>query len=89
MLKRKLVTVRLEIGLSLTQDSCMVCAECTIGWKSFWTQLMELLGDVGLVESHFRPFRESISVGARYLHGLCHMYHWLKIVLDAADGTPR
>ena len=33
--------------------------------KSFWTHLMELLGDVGQVESHFILFRDSFSVGAR------------------------
>jgi hypothetical protein len=27
--------------------------------------LMELLGDVDLVESHFVPFGDSVSVGAR------------------------
>jgi hypothetical protein len=26
---------------------------------------MELLGDVGLLESHFGPFGDSVSVGAR------------------------
>ena len=26
---------------------------------------MELLGDVGLVESHFFPFRDSVSVSAK------------------------
>ena len=31
MLKWKLVSVRLEIVLILTQDRCMVCAERTIG----------------------------------------------------------
>jgi hypothetical protein len=29
---------------------------------------MELLGDVGNVESHFDLFGESVSVGARYVH---------------------
>ena len=33
--------------------------------KSFWTHPMELLGDVGHVESHFIPFGDSVSVGAR------------------------
>jgi hypothetical protein len=33
--------------------------------KSFWMHPMELLGDVGHVESHFGPFGESVSVGAR------------------------
>ena len=50
---------------------------------------MELLGDVGHVESPFGPFGDSVSVGARYVHGLRHTYHWLRYHLDAADGTPR
>jgi hypothetical protein len=33
--------------------------------KSFWTHLIEHLGDVGYVESHFGPFRYSVSIGAR------------------------
>jgi hypothetical protein len=33
--------------------------------KSFWTHMMELLGDVGHVESRFGPFGDSVSVGAR------------------------
>ena len=31
---------------------------------------MELLGDVGHVESHFGPFGDSVSVGARLVHDL-------------------
>jgi hypothetical protein len=34
-------------------------------WKSFWMQLMELVGDVAHVESRFGPFSDSVSVGAR------------------------
>ena len=30
---------------------------------------MELLGDLGLVESSFFPFGDSVSVGASYVHG--------------------
>jgi hypothetical protein len=33
--------------------------------ESFWTHPMELLGDVGHVESHFDPFGDSVSVGVR------------------------
>jgi hypothetical protein len=33
--------------------------------KSFWMHPMELLGDVGHVETRFGLFRDSISVGAR------------------------
>ena len=51
--------------LILTQDRCMVYVERNIGSTSFWTHSMELLGDVGHVESHFFPFGDSVSVGAR------------------------
>ena len=50
-LKWKLVFVRLEIVLILAQDRCTVCAERTIGSELFWTHLMELIGDVGHMES--------------------------------------
>ena len=36
---------------------------------------MELLGDMGHVESSFGPFGDSVSVGARYVHDLREMYH--------------
>jgi hypothetical protein len=32
---------------------------------SFYTHPMKLVGDVGLVESHFGSFGDSVSVGAR------------------------
>ena len=38
--------------------------------KSFWKHLMDLLGDVGHVESHFFLFGDSVGVGARLVHGL-------------------
>jgi hypothetical protein len=31
----------------------------------FWMHLMELLGDVGLVNPHFGLFGDSVSVGAK------------------------
>jgi hypothetical protein len=39
---------------------------------------MELLEGVGLVESHFGLFRDSVSVGARYVHVLRQTYHMLR-----------
>ena len=43
---------------------------------------MELLGDVGLVESHFFSFGDCVSVSAnldaRYEHGLRRTYHQLE-----------
>ena len=69
-LKWKLVSDPLDIVLILTQDRSTDCVEHTIGLKSFWTHPMELLGDVGHVESRFFPFGVSVSVGARLVHGL-------------------
>ena len=60
-----LVSIRLEIVLVLVQDRCTVCAERTIGSKSTWTHPMELLSDVGHVESCFGPLGDSVSVDAR------------------------
>ena len=47
----KLILVCLEIVLILTQDRCTVCAESTIGYEIILAHPMDLLGDVGHVES--------------------------------------
>jgi hypothetical protein len=39
---------------------------------------MELLGDMGHVEYRFGLFSDSISVGARKVHGLRQTYHRLQ-----------
>jgi hypothetical protein len=36
---------------------------------------MEIVSYVGRVESHFSPFGDSVSVSARWVHGLQRMYH--------------
>ena len=59
-----LVLVCLETTLVSVQDRCTVCAELLEAQKSFWKHTMELLGDVGHVESHFSLFGDSVSVGA-------------------------
>ena len=50
---------------------------------------MELLGDVGNVESRFSLFGDSVSVGARQVHGLHQMYIGSEIDFNARNGTPR
>jgi hypothetical protein len=50
---------------------------------------MELLGDMGRLESRFGPFGDGVSFVARYVHGLRQMYHGVKNVLDAPNGPPR
>ena len=39
---------------------------------------MELVGDVGHVESHFFLFGDSVGVGARWVHCLRQTYHRLR-----------
>jgi hypothetical protein len=49
---------------------------------------MELLGDLGHVDSRFCSFEDGVSVGARQVHGLRQTYHRLRNVLDIPNGTP-
>ena len=60
-----LTSFHLETVLVLEQDRCMVCARRTIASKIFLDAPMELLSDVGHVESCFGPFGDSVSVDAR------------------------
>ena len=60
-----LVLDHLEIVLVSVEDRCMVCAKCTIGSNIVFNVPMVLLGDVGHVQSHFDPFRDSVSFDAR------------------------
>jgi hypothetical protein len=39
---------------------------------------MEILGDMGHVESHFGPIEDVVSVNARLVHHLRQMYHRLR-----------
>jgi hypothetical protein len=50
---------------------------------------MKHIGVMGLVESHFGPFGDNITVGARLVHGLRQSTIGSEIILDAPDGTPR
>jgi hypothetical protein len=50
---------------------------------------MKLIGVMSLVESHFSPFGDNITVGARLVHGLRQSTIGSEIILDAPDGTPR
>ena len=60
-----LVSVNLYIVLILTQDNYKFCTECTLVSKIILAHPMELLGDVGHVESRFVLYGDSVSVGAR------------------------
>jgi hypothetical protein len=58
-----LTSVHLEIVLILM--GARFAPNVPFAQKSFWTRPMELLGDVGHVESRFVLFGNSVSVGAR------------------------
>jgi hypothetical protein len=68
------ILVCLKTVLVLVQDRCAVCAEHTIGQKSFWTHSMGLLGDEAQVEAWFVPFGDSATLDARLVHGLRRTY---------------
>jgi hypothetical protein len=57
-----LVLVCLEIVLFLTQDRCTVCAERTKAQKPFWTHPMDLLSDIGHLESRFNLFGDTLEL---------------------------
>jgi hypothetical protein len=61
----------------------------SLAQKSFWAHPMELLGDVGHVESHFGPLEiVLVSVQDR---SIVYAKHTIasEIILHAPDGTPR
>ena len=77
-LKWKLGSVYLEIVLILMQDRCTVCMEHTMCLEINLDAPMELVDDVCHMDSLFGLFRNSISFGARYVHGLRLMHQSLR-----------
>jgi hypothetical protein len=57
--------------------------------KSFWTHLMELLGDVGYSKSRFGLFGDGVSVGPDRGMVCAKRTIGSEFVLDVPDGTPR
>jgi hypothetical protein len=60
-----LILVCLEIVVILVKIGARFALNVLQAQKSFWMHPMELLGDVGHVESHFGPFGDNVSVCAR------------------------
>jgi hypothetical protein len=73
----KLVSVHLEIVLILTQDWCIVYAECTIVLEIILDAPMVLLGDDAHVEARFGSFGDSANLDTRLVHCLRRVYHRL------------
>ena len=84
--KWKLISVHLEIVLTLIQDRCTVCGERTIGSGIILDTPDGTPGDTGHVASRYGPFgdgvQDSCTVCAKLTLGS-------EIVLDAPDATPR
>ena len=58
-------SVRLEIVLISAQHRYTYMLNVPWAWKSFWAQLMVLLGIVSHVEARFSPFGRNVSLSAR------------------------
>ena len=89
-LKWKLVSVRLEIVLILTQDRCMVCVECTIDseiifgrtqWKSYVMWVMWNLTSFSFGD-RLVSVQDRCTVCAKRTIGS-------EIILGALSVTPR
>jgi hypothetical protein len=63
-------------------------AKVPLPQKSFWTHLMELLGNLSPMESRFGPFGDSANLDAGLVHSLRETSKGLKIILDTLEGTP-
>jgi hypothetical protein len=57
--------------------------------KSLWMHPMELLGDVGHMESYLGLFGDSVSVSANRCMVCTKRTIGSEIILDVADGTPK
>ena len=86
-----LVSVCLEVVLSLTQDRCTVCAERTIGSEIVLDIMMVLLRDEAQVDACFVLFCLEIvlSLMQDMCTGCAERTIGSEIILVAPDGTPR
>jgi hypothetical protein len=57
--------------------------------KSFYTHRMELLGDMGYVESCFGPFEDCVRLVQDRCTVCVKRTLGSEIILDATNGTPR
>ena len=84
----KLVLVHLEIVLILTLDRCTVCTESTIRYEIIFAHPMELLGDVGHVESRSIRLEKVLVLMEDWCTVCAKRTIGSDIVLDTPYGTP-
>jgi hypothetical protein len=58
-------------------------------WKSFWAQMMELLGDAGQIEAHFGPFEIVLILTQDRCTVCAERAIGLQIILCGPNGTRR
>jgi hypothetical protein len=74
----------------LTQDSCTVCAKCTIGLEIILDALDATPGDEAQVDAHFGLFGDIVLVSVQGRCMVCAKHAiGSEIILNAPDGTPR
>ena len=64
LVKRKVVSVRLEIVLISAKDRAWFALNIPRIWKSFWAHPMVLLVDVSHVEARFGPLGDDVNLDA-------------------------
>jgi hypothetical protein len=67
-----------EIVLVSAQDKSIVCTKCTIASETILDAPDGTPSDVGHVEPHFNPFRDSVSFGVGQVHSWRQTYHRLR-----------
>ena len=87
-LRWNLASVYLEIVLIFMQVRCTVCVERTIGSEIVFMHLMELLGDVGHVESCSVSLEMVLVLVQDWCIVCAKRTIGSEIILDAPDGTP-
>ena len=68
----------MEIVLVSVQDSCMVCAQCSIGSEIIVEVPMVLLCEEAQVKARFGMFGDSANLDERLVYGLHGTYHILR-----------
>ena len=83
-----LVSVYLEIVLSLTQDRCTVCAKRTIGSEiDLDIMMVNVMRLKWMLDSFYLEIVLSLTQDRCTVCGECTIGS--KIILDAPDGIPR
>ena len=88
MVKRKFVSVHLQIVLISTKRRYTYVLNVLWAWKSFWAQPMVLLGVMSHVEPSLGPFGGSVRLGGRRRTVCAECTSGMEIILGTPDRSP-